>query len=512
MKKIKVLIIAIMFLFSLLSAVNTVSAVDYHVYSGGSIQDAIDAASSGDTIYVHAGTYYENIELEDGVALIGDGASVTTIDGGGSGTVVTATGVGSTTVLSGFKITNGSVTISDGGGMYNDNSSPTITNCTFSGNEADGHGGGMYNNNYSSPTLTNCTFTGNEAYEDGGGMYNDNDSSTTLTNCTFSSNTAYDDGGGMYNDDDSSTTLTNCTFTGNEAFDEGGGMRNDDDSSTTLTNCTFTGNTAIYEGGGMRNYESSPTLTNCIFSGNSAYNGGGMYNGDSSPTLTNCIFSDNLAYTGGGMYNAAMSSPTLTNCTFTGNSANAGGGMFNDYSSPIVTNCILWGDLSNEFYDYYSSPNVTYSDVEGGYIGTGNIDADPLFVDAATGDVHLQKGSPCIDTGTDAGVYTDMEGDIRPLRGGFDMGVDEVRSAGVSVMTFKPLMNYHLIQANTIWSCIAENLPEEIPEDVQEMIGQAQEHMANAASLSNPIYSNGELVKAIKLMENISEALGCECV
>ncbi len=77
---------------------------------------------------------------------------------------------------------------------------------------------------------------------------------------------------------------------------------------------------------------------------------------------------------------------------------------------------------------------------------------------------------------------------------------------------FKPIANTQLSNANTIWNCIAENLPEEIPAEVQEMIEEAQTHMANATSLSNPIYSNGELVKAIKLMENISEALGCECI
>ena len=59
-----------------------------------------------------------------------------------------------------------------GGGMCNiSNSSPTLTNCTFTGNAAGGSGGGMYNY-YSSPTLTNCTFTNNTTVGKGGGMYN----------------------------------------------------------------------------------------------------------------------------------------------------------------------------------------------------------------------------------------------------------------------------------------------------------------------------------------------------
>ncbi len=77
---------------------------------------------------------------------------------------------------------------------------------------------------------------------------------------------------------------------------------------------------------------------------------------------------------------------------------------------------------------------------------------------------------------------------------------------------YMPLATYHLNQANTLFACISENLPEEVPEDIQAMLEQMQMHMANAASLSNPIYSNGELLKAIKIMEKISEALGCGCV
>jgi hypothetical protein len=62
---------------------------------------------------------------------------------------------------------------------------------------------------------------------------------------------------------------------------------------------------------------------------------------------------------------------------------------------------------------------VTYSDVDGSYAGTGNIDADPLFV--STADLHLQSTSPCIDAGSNAavpsGVTTDLDGDPRIVDG-----------------------------------------------------------------------------------------------
>jgi len=100
--------------------------------------------------------------------------------------------------------------------MYNENCSPTVTNCTFSGNTAYYYGGGMRNFN-GSPTVNNCTFSGNTAEYRGGGMYNYNNGgpsgSPTVTNCAFSGNTA-DSGGGMYS---RSATVSNCIFWDNSA-------------------------------------------------------------------------------------------------------------------------------------------------------------------------------------------------------------------------------------------------------------------------------------------------------
>jgi len=266
--------------------------------------------------------------------------------------VVTGTETDQTAVLDGVTITAGNAIdlnfpFNAGGGMYNvGGSSPTLSNCTFSGNRAGfAGGGGMYNTDGSSPMLTNCTFDGNTATQYGGGVYNSS-SSPTLTDCTFSGNTAASRGGGMFNTF-SSPTLTNCTLNANMAS-QGGGVFNIDGSNSMLTDCMFSVNTAS-DGGGMFNFEgSSPTLTDCTFSNNTTrFRGGGMYNVDgSSPTLTNCIFDGNTATTsdGGGMSNENSSNPMLTNCTFIENtSGDDGGGMFNFISSPTVTDCTFSG-------------------------------------------------------------------------------------------------------------------------------------------------------------------------
>jgi parallel beta-helix repeat protein len=150
---------------------------------------------------------------------------------------------------------------------------------------------------------------------------------------------------------------------------------------------------------------SSPTITHCTVAGNGGENiGGGMYieNG-SSPTLVNCTFTDNVAsMMGGGMY-VENSSPTLINCTFTGNSATYfGGGIYCGTGSPVLTNCVMWGDTPDEISIFGGTPAITYSDVQGGFVGEGNIDADPLFAHPANGDFHLLTGSPCIDAGDPA--------------------------------------------------------------------------------------------------------------
>ena len=153
------------------------------------------------------------------------------------------------------------------------------------------------------------------------------------------------------------------------------------------------------------------------------------------------------------MANYPNSTPTLTNCTFSGNSAGEqGGGIYNSSSLPTLTNCILWGDTAGELpYEIFNDASmsiVSYSDVQGDlYPGVGNINDDPLFVDAASGDLHLRPDSPCIDAGLNTAPDLpdhDFEGDPRIIDGDrdgdpvVDMGVDETR-----IRTYLPLVLRH---------------------------------------------------------------------
>jgi len=126
------------------------------------------------------------------------------------------------------------------------------------------------------------------------------------------------------------------------------------------------------------------------------------------------------------------SSPEILFCTISENSAEKrGGGIYSRESSLSITNSILWGNSapeSPEIYVYLGSPAVTYSDIQGGWPGEGNIDSDPLF--AGEGDYHITTGSPCIDAGIDTGVHSDIDGGVRPQGGGFDMGADEYCEPG----------------------------------------------------------------------------------
>jgi hypothetical protein len=285
--------------------------------------------------------------------------------------IVIGSGTNRTAVLDGFIITGGFVkrhpAVIDAptgraGGMKNESGSPTINNCTFIGNSAESCGGGMLINAGSDPILTNCKFIKN--YAGRGGGVDSGNSTPTFINCTFTNNYA-DDGAGMSVYYSETTQAIPIEF----------------------IDCTFEYNNANNSGGGLKIYSGDLVLMNCVFIGNSASKGGGMYSSSSNTILTYCQFISNSASaSGGGLSNREDCNLTMTNCLIVGNWAeDYGAGIMNyNESNSILKNCIFWDNTNlwdNEYSQIGGSSNVSYSNIQGGWEGEGNIDKDPLFAD-----------------------------------------------------------------------------------------------------------------------------------
>ncbi|MEW6443866.1 MAG: right-handed parallel beta-helix repeat-containing protein [bacterium] len=359
----------------------------------------------------------------------------------------------------------------NGGAAYFDGASPTVDECTFANNYMnegihEGSGAALYFDNAASGEVRDSTFTDNEAQDEGGGIYINNGSTPLVTGCTFTGNSAILGGAGV-GIESSSPTITGCTFSGNETTSSGsyggGALLVSVSAAPVIESCTITGNTSATIGGGIScQYWANPTVTGCTIEGNTAPFGGGLsFAEDSTGTVAGSRVTGNDAEDGGGAAAFLQSSPTFTNCEITGNTAGGdGGGAFyvsngalsvvnstisgNSATGPggavgmllstvSIANSILWGDTAggtaNEI-DVWSgdSPLISYSDVQGGWDGDGNINLNPLFVGG--GDFHLSLISPCIDAGDPASAppdfpADDIDGESRPQDLGYDMGADE---------------------------------------------------------------------------------------
>lgn len=180
-------------------------------------------------------------------------------------------------------------------------------------------------------------------------------------------------------------------------------FENQEDSTTVLSGFTITNGNSNWGGGiHIKNY-ACPHLTNLIIKENTANShGGGIYIESSDPSITKILISMNIAtFKGGGIYSYHSANPSFTNVTICENTADIGGAFYVHYfSNPYVVNSILWYNTPQEIYLSTTGDfTVTYSDIQGSWDGTGNIDLDPLFVNPNIGDFHLTENSPCIDAG-----------------------------------------------------------------------------------------------------------------
>ena len=154
-----------------------------------------------------------------------------------------------------------------------------------------------------------------------------------------------------------------------------------------------------------------------------AVNGDIVNAGGRAIVLVNVLLADNQSARPVVNGNTPTGTITLMNVTVAGNSVPNLPLLIGD-GTWTVTNTIVWGNTTSGDVLGSGIASVSYSDIEGGWTGTGNIDADPLFVDATSGDYRLGVGSPCIDKGTSAGAPdTDIDG--TPRDSAPDMGAYE---------------------------------------------------------------------------------------
>jgi len=216
--------------------------------------------------------------------------------------------------------------------------------------------------------------------------------------------------------------ILDCRFVSNAASNRGGAIYALN-ALVDILRCSFESNVAGGIGGAIRGQVVSMNVQNCTFFDNRAVNGGAIQlssiyvSGSGTPNvqLQNCLFLDNRATAEGGAVRLS-GGPTSSgaflavNCTFAGNSASGAGGAISAQTTThfpavsLLRNCIVWGNAAPTAPELHGRQDVAWSDIQGGYSGVGNLNADPLFTRAFS----LSAGSPCIDAAQNAAARRDI--------------------------------------------------------------------------------------------------------
>jgi hypothetical protein len=375
------------------------------------IQAAINASKNGDVILVAPGTYFENINFQGKAISVksSGGAKVTIIDGGHANSVVTFnSGEGLKSVLHGFTIQNGTAGL-EGGGVYIDNASPTITGNLITNNTACNGGAGIavvFSSAFvQANTVTNNSQSGCSGGVGGGGIeVGGAGAAQIFANVVENNSWSTAAGGGISLFAAGTPTLKNNYIRANVAYDQGGGIW-------------------------IVNYSNALIVQNLIYN--------------------NTLTDDINAGQGAGIYLSVPSGyagPVLVNNTIVGTSSSAQGSAV--YASGFYDQVVFYNNLmigasgtNAVFCDstYDQTPptftnNDAYSANGTGLLGTcaaqssanGNISANPMF--AGTSNFHPNAGSPAIDAGDVSAPdipLLDLSGKPRIIDGTIDMGAYE---------------------------------------------------------------------------------------
>jgi parallel beta-helix repeat protein len=233
-------------------------------------------------------------------------------------------------------------------------------------------------------TITSGNANGASNNDRGGGLITGGGAAVTIRSCLFVSNRCNFGGGAVYITN-SAPSFTDCSFISNQGGSFGGAFDIAQAGAVRFDRCRFTGNQANRAGALEIFATSGVVVSNCLFEGNTATGSGG----------------------GGAIWMGSGGNTVLANCTVVGNSATvqAQGGLRVQGGSPTVVNSIFWGNTgpggaAGATNQIAGTTGVTYSIVQGGLAGAGNLAVDPQL-DA---DLAPVAGSPAIDAGNNAGV------------------------------------------------------------------------------------------------------------
>jgi len=394
------------------------------------ISKAVGQAVGDDAIIVSNGLYETSasIVLSKAVHLRSvNGPEVTTVKRSGAANYRLFQITGVQASISGFTVTNGNLSSGPGAGLHMDTG--VVSNCIFTGNSSTSHGGGIY---CGGGVVTHCRLYGNSG-NNGGGIQN---TGGLISNCRIEQNTA--NYGGGVDMKDNAIGIYNSVICNNTASDSAGGIYIYANTGTVY-NCQVYSNTAAgTRGGGIYVNNCAARLENITVFGNrtevhgsSNINGGGglwaSCPAGQKVLIRNALIYNNYSHeSGGGIY--SYSSSIIENSTIVSNYAayshvdlyGGGGGLTiaNDTGTTnTITNCIIqFNDCvtgADNWQFRKSNGNVTYTNncmgpganrnvflsLPTASYGGGNFSDDPLFVNRASNDWRLQRGSPCINAG-----------------------------------------------------------------------------------------------------------------
>jgi hypothetical protein len=441
------------------------------------IQAAIDAAVDGDEVIVADGTYTGDGNRD--IDFLGKAITVRS-ENGADNCIIDCEGTSQeghrgcsfqsgeppTTILDGFTITNGVLKTKDGvddfgGGIYIVGSSPTIRNCIISDCHVNGHtdsasGGGIYISG-GSPTIEECAIIdcgASHVLQGTGGGIAIFGASAVVSQCSVISSGAGGGAGGLGGGilcSGGASLFDGCLIIDNSAHRAGGIYASGD---AIVRDCMIVNNSVVLSGAGFV-LVGNARMERCVVAGNhcnvdlhfTVGGGGGLCREFTS--VTNCVIVNNSAVDVGGGLLLEGGAASIANCTIVQNVAmNSGGAVmcmntYNASASAVIVNSIIRSNVASnggsiavlsEDNKFQATLSIHHCNVEGGFkdveIGTGgslewgagNIDANPLFVDAdgpdddpltyEDNDYRLESGSPCIDAGDNLAVPADSKLDL----------------------------------------------------------------------------------------------------